>query len=143
MRPTELTCEEMDAALIALLDYISADILEAYVPLYRSDDREELVSAMPAFNDQGLEPSDHPNSLVMLSSGNNGYKEDSEETEDNGLEKASPRPSTSFSAISRTKMMPTSPRPRTPRALSGSQGRRSPLHGRCEHLAGRPQARAR
>ena len=76
--------------MAALLSSNLGDIPEAYTPLYHRDDREDLVAAMPAFNELGLKPSDDPNLPVAPPYGNSGYEEDSEETEDDDLEEVPP-----------------------------------------------------
>lgn len=80
-----LTSEELDVALITLLGCIPGDIPKAVAPLYNRDDLEDLVTAMPSFNEWGLEPPDHPDSPVVLSSGDNGGDEDSKEMEEDDL----------------------------------------------------------
>lgn len=81
---------EADVAWDTLLSCIPGDILEAHAPLYSRDDMKDLVASMPAFNKLGLEPPDHPDSPMELSSGNSDGDEDSEETEDDDPEEASP-----------------------------------------------------
>lgn len=56
---------------------------------------DDVVAAMPAFNELGLVSFDNPGSPVELSSGSSGGHEDSEEMEEGDLEEVSPlsRPS--------------------------------------------------
>lgn len=76
-------------ALFTLLGCIPPDILKAAALLYSRDDMEELVAAMPTFNECGLELHDHPNLPVVLSSGDSDGDEDSKGTEEEDLGRAS------------------------------------------------------
>ena len=85
-----LTIEELDGALFTLLGYIPGDPPEAAAPLYSRDNKEELVLAMPTFDEWGLELRDHASSPVVLSSGDNDVDKDLEEMEEDDLGRVSP-----------------------------------------------------
>lgn len=48
-----LTGEELNVALFALLGVIPGDIPEAVAPLYSRGDKEELLQAIPIYNEWG------------------------------------------------------------------------------------------
>lgn len=82
----DLTSEELGKAMQTLLGKDPGSLPVAYRPLYCHGEGAELDAAMPAFNERGLMPSGPPNSLVLVSSGNDSVEwEEEEETTLEGM----------------------------------------------------------
>ncbi|KAE8782363.1 hypothetical protein D1007_44281 [Hordeum vulgare] len=81
LQAEDLPTEELNKVVATLLGGNPGDLPEALVPLYRLDNRDDLITTLPVFAEQGLLPAEG-SGPVEVSSEDTSDGEDSEKTVD-------------------------------------------------------------
>ncbi|KAE8797759.1 hypothetical protein D1007_27037 [Hordeum vulgare] len=89
LRSQDLPIGELNKVVVTLMGSDPGDMPEALGPLYRLDDRVDLIAVLPVFDERGLFPVEGPGP-VEVSSDNTFGGEDSEKTVDDCLTRAPP-----------------------------------------------------
>ncbi|KAE8820453.1 hypothetical protein D1007_01601 [Hordeum vulgare] len=100
LRSRDFPTHDLSRAVVILLGGDPGGLLEALGPLYRRDDRADLVAMMPVFNERGLLPAEG-SSPVEVSSGVTSVEGVSEKTSTTVRRACFSRRNSSFCASSR------------------------------------------